>query len=57
LRASVPQQRVRNFKFRAQSPLFDTAPFELCLNAGRDSAELWAQGPAGKAMVAEAQFA
>ena len=57
LRTSLPQARVRSFKFRAQSPLFDTAPFELCLNARDGGADLWAQGPAGKAMVAEAQFA
>lgn len=57
LRASLPDVHVRGFKFRAQSPLFDTAPFTLYLNARDGGAELWAEGPAGKAMVAEAQFA
>ncbi|MGD0144742.1 MAG: MaoC family dehydratase N-terminal domain-containing protein [Rhizomicrobium sp.] len=55
LTTCVPGARVRAFKFRAQSPLFDTAPFELCLN--RRGAELWAQGPHGTAMVAEAELA
>jgi 3-methylfumaryl-CoA hydratase len=57
LLTSVPNARVRSFKFRAQSPLFDTAPFALCLNKSEGGADLWAQGPSGKAMVAEAQFA
>ena len=57
LLASLPQARIKSFKFRAQSALFDTAPFELCLNTREDIADLWAQGPAGRAMVAEARFA
>ena len=57
LRATVPHARVRSFKFRAQSPLFDTAPFDLCFAAREGGADLWAQGPTGPAMVAEAQFA
>jgi 3-methylfumaryl-CoA hydratase len=57
LRASLPDVKVRSFKFRAQSPLFDTAPFDLCLNAREGGVDLWAQGPGAKAMVAEAQFA
>jgi 3-methylfumaryl-CoA hydratase len=57
LRTALPDARLRSFKFRAQSPLFDTAPFELCLDAREGGAELWAQGPSGKVMVAEAQFA
>jgi len=57
LRRSLPDVRLCSFKFRAQSPLFDTAPFELCLNAREGAADLWAQGPGAKAMVAEAQFA
>jgi len=57
LRTCLPGGRVRSFKFRAQSPLFDTAPFELCLKTREGGAELWAEGPDGKAMVAEAQFA
>lgn len=47
-----PRARVARFEFRAQSPLFDTAPFELCA-AGSD---LWARGPHGEAaMVARIQ--
>jgi 3-methylfumaryl-CoA hydratase len=57
LRTSLPAAQVRSFKFRAQSPLFDTAPFDLCLNAREGGADLWAQGPSAKAMVADAQFA
>ena len=57
LRMTLPDARVRSFKFRAQSPLFDTAPFESCLNTHEGGADLWAQGPAGKAMVAEARLA
>jgi 3-methylfumaryl-CoA hydratase len=57
LRASLPDACVRGFRFRAQNPLFDTAPFELCLNTGEGHADLWAQGPAGKAMVATAELA
>src|SRR5208283_4471875 len=49
LLATVPDARVHSFKFRAQSPLFDTAPFDLCLNARKGGADLWAQGPGGKA--------
>ena len=32
---------VRAFKFRAQRPLFDTAPFDLCLAANGAGADLW----------------
>jgi 3-methylfumaryl-CoA hydratase len=56
LLTSLPDVRVRSFKFRAQNPLFDTAPFTLCFNTSEGGADLWAQGPTGKAMVAEAQF-
>jgi 3-methylfumaryl-CoA hydratase len=57
LRTSLPDAHVRSFKFRARSPLFDSAPFDLCLNAREGGADLWAQGPDAKAMVAEARFA
>jgi 3-methylfumaryl-CoA hydratase len=43
---------VSHFEFRAHSPLFDTAPFELCA----DGRELWARGPRGEtAMRAKIQ--
>ena len=42
-----PKAAVARFEFRAQSPLFDTAPFELC--ADRD--HLWARGPKGHAAM------
>lgn len=37
----VPGARVANFTFRAQRPLYDTAPFSLCLNTNAAGAELW----------------
>jgi 3-methylfumaryl-CoA hydratase len=53
-----PPAKVHGFTFRAQRPLFDTAPFDLCLNCDVDRADLWALTPDGqKAMVAEANFA
>lgn len=39
-----PRSNVTRFEFRAQSPLFDTAPFELCA----DGNALWARGPHGE---------
>ncbi|HYF21249.1 MAG TPA: MaoC family dehydratase N-terminal domain-containing protein [Ramlibacter sp.] len=59
LRRQRPQARVAQFSFRAVSPLFDTAAFEVC---GRRSDEhtvrLWARGAAGQlAMEATAQLA
>lgn len=57
LQTSLPKARLHRFTFRAQSPLFDTAPFDLCLDVREGGADLWAQGPSAKAMVAEAQFA
>jgi 3-methylfumaryl-CoA hydratase len=49
-----PRSNVTRFEFRAQSPLFDTAPFELCA----DGNELWARGPQGEtAMRAQIQTA
>jgi 3-methylfumaryl-CoA hydratase len=42
-----PKADVARFSFRAQSPLFDTAPFELCM----DSNDLWARGPYGEAAI------
>ncbi|HEY5338532.1 MAG TPA: MaoC family dehydratase N-terminal domain-containing protein [Rhizomicrobium sp.] len=39
-----PRNNVTRFEFRAQSPLFDTAPFDLCA----DGNALWARGPHGE---------
>jgi 3-methylfumaryl-CoA hydratase len=39
-----PRSNVMRFEFRAQSPLFDTAPFELCA----EGSDLWARGPQGE---------
>src|SRR5699024_3563845 len=42
LRRERPQARVRDFRFRAIKPLFDTAAFDVCGRmADTDSAELW----------------
>jgi len=42
LRREQPQAWVRQFRFRASKPLFDTASFELCGRlAAADNAELW----------------
>jgi len=39
-----PRSDVARFEFRAQSPLFDTASFEVCA----DGSDLWARGPHGE---------
>jgi 3-methylfumaryl-CoA hydratase len=47
-----PCSNITHFEFRAQSPLFDTAPFALCA----DGNDLWARGPRGEtAMRAKIQ--
>ena len=46
-----PKARVKSFSFRAQRPLFDTAPFDLCLARTAKGAELWARNEAGEAAV------
>ncbi len=38
-----PREEIVRFEFRAQRPLFDTAPFALCGNGNA----LWARGPDG----------
>jgi 3-methylfumaryl-CoA hydratase len=43
-----PRTRMAQLQFRAQRPLFDTAPFELCGRHGEGGAELWAHGPSGE---------
>ncbi len=55
-----PDRRVREYVFRAVSPLFDTAPFTIAGRrlAGGASCELWAEGRASRlAMSATATFA
>jgi 3-methylfumaryl-CoA hydratase len=37
----VPGARVVSFVFRAQRPMYDTAPFSLCLDTRGNDAELW----------------
>jgi len=59
LRRERPEARLSAFEFRAMSPLFDTAPFNVC---GRfddaKHASLWARGPQGQlAMQASATLA
>jgi 3-methylfumaryl-CoA hydratase len=50
--------RVAQFEFRARRPLYDTAPFELCLADTDSGADLWALDPQGeKAMVARVTVA
>lgn len=55
LRRAYPAVQVRAFEFKAVSPLFDTAPFEVCGRLDGDVASLWARGPQGQlAMQASA---
>ncbi len=52
LRRERPDAVVRTFRFKAQRPLFDTAPFTV--NGRADSAtqfSLWAAGPSGQIAV------
>ena len=55
LHRTHPGHAVRSFDFKAVSPLFDTAPFEVCGRIDGDLASLWARGPDGQlAMEASA---
>ena len=48
---------VETFRFRSQSPLFDSAPFRLVAVPTHDGVQLQAQGPNGKTtMTAMAEF-
>ena len=49
-----PGAPIKSFSFRAQRPLFDTAPFELCLAKTPGGADLWARNPAGEVAVTAA---
>ena len=40
-----PNTRIASFSFRAQSPLFDIAPFDLNALETNQGAQLWASGP------------
>jgi 3-methylfumaryl-CoA hydratase len=42
-----PASAVREFTFRAERPLFDSAPMELCLAQNESGAELWANDSTG----------
>ena len=46
-----PGARIAAFSFRAQSPLFDTAPFDLNGRETADGAELWASAADGRAAM------
>jgi 3-methylfumaryl-CoA hydratase len=40
-RRETPDARIKKFSFRAQRPLFDSTPFELCLKRTPTGADLW----------------
>ena len=44
----APGARLAALQFRAQRPLFDTAPFALCGARTLEGADLWAQNPSGE---------
>ncbi|MGA0599785.1 FAS1-like dehydratase domain-containing protein [Caulobacter sp. KR2-114] len=46
-----PGAHVKTFAFRARRPVFDLAPFTVCLKDGPREAELWAAGPDGEACM------
>ena len=48
LRRAHPSAQVKTFEFKAISPLFDTAPFDICGRLDGDLATLWARGPQGQ---------
>lgn len=49
-----PRLHIREFRFRAKSPLFDTAPFDVCLARTAKGFDLWAVDAEGReAMTAE----
>ncbi len=58
LARELPQARVTQFTFRAQAPVFDTAPLEICGAQDGASVRLWSLTPDGRiAMDATAQTA
>jgi 3-methylfumaryl-CoA hydratase len=48
LRRAHPSAQVKTFEFKAISPLFDTAHFDICGRLDGDLATLWARGPQGQ---------
>ncbi len=51
------ESTVRSFEFRAERPLFDGAPIDLCYRAAGSGAELWALDASGTvAMSAAAEY-
>ena len=48
---SVPGAAPRHFRFRAEAPLIDGAPFDLCLAHEGAGARLWARDAAGRATM------
>jgi 3-methylfumaryl-CoA hydratase len=44
---AAPERRVTQFEFRAQRPLFDSAPADLCLGWTPDGAALWTRDADG----------
>jgi len=45
------EQQIMNFSFRAERPLFDSVPFELCLAPNSTGFDLWAVDPSGAIAV------
>ena len=45
---AAPGITPRRFNFRAEAPLVDGAPFDLCLSHDRDAAHLWARDASGR---------
>nr|WP_315232946.1 MaoC family dehydratase N-terminal domain-containing protein [uncultured Albidiferax sp.] len=57
LQREQPSAHISAFEFKAMSPLFDIAAFEVCGRIDGDLASLWARGPNGElAMQAEARI-
>ena len=51
LRRQYPTAQVKTFEFKAISPLFDTAHFDICGRLDGDLATLWARGPQGQLAI------
>ncbi len=47
-RRELPSLNPARFSFRAEAPLIDGAPFDLCLSREGSGARLWARDPAGR---------
>lgn len=47
-RREMPSLKPARFSFRAEAPLIDGAPFDLCLSREGSGARLWARDPAGR---------